>query len=187
MIKSLIEFGLKKPILNHLLLCFIFILAIFSYFQIPKEIFPTSSLDAISITGSYAGTSSDILDKMAVESIESELLTLSETKEVNTVIKNGFFSITLELKDDVKATEIINDVKDIVSNAKKDFPVDMEEPITKAVKHSFPLITIALYGDKSRQYLLNVASKVKNRLMQIEDLSDITIWGDSDNELLITL
>ena len=73
MIKTIIEFGLKKPILNHFLLFFILILSVFAYLNIPKEIFPPSNMDAISITGSYAGASSDLLDKIAVEDIEDEL------------------------------------------------------------------------------------------------------------------
>jgi len=186
MMKGLIEFGLRKPVLNHFILFFIFILALFSYFKIPKEIFPNSTLDAIAITGSYAGASSDILDKMVVENIESELLTLSQADKINTVVKNGFFSITVKLKDDEEAINVINDVKDIVSIAKKDFPSDMDEPTTKVMKHSFPLITIALYGDRSTEELLEVATKVKNTMMEIEDLSEISIWGDSDKELLIT-
>ncbi|MDD2640447.1 MAG: efflux RND transporter permease subunit, partial [Arcobacteraceae bacterium] len=88
MIRNLIEFSLKKPILNHFLLLFLLILAVFAYSKIPKEIFPPSVLDAVSITGTYAGASSDILDKMAVEEIEDELLSLSEANKISTTIKS---------------------------------------------------------------------------------------------------
>jgi len=90
MIKSIIEFALRKSILNHLLLLFIFLLAIFSYFKIPKEIFPPSAVDAISISGSYAGASSEVLDKIAVADIEDELLGLSAADKISSTIKNGF-------------------------------------------------------------------------------------------------
>ena len=39
----------------------------------PKEIFPNFDLDMISVKGSYAGASVDILDKMAVTEIEDKL------------------------------------------------------------------------------------------------------------------
>ena len=70
MIKTIIEFALKKPILNHMFLLFILLLAFFSYFKIPKEIFPPSALDAVSISGYYTGASSELLDKIAVSDIE---------------------------------------------------------------------------------------------------------------------
>ena len=72
MIRSIVEFALTKRVLNHMLLFFLFVLSIFSYTQISKEIFPPASLDSVIINGSYVGASSDLLDKMAVEDIEDE-------------------------------------------------------------------------------------------------------------------
>jgi multidrug efflux pump subunit AcrB len=187
MIKSIIKFGLEKPILNYLLLFFILILSVFSYFKIPKEIFPPSSLDAISITGSYAGASSDILDKLAVNEIEDELKNLSEADKISTVIKTGFFSIRVDLKSGYESSEVIDDVKDIVSKIKSDLPSDMNEPTVKEITHSFPLITVAIFGDKSKEELLVIAKDIKSKINGLGDLSDVTIWGDSDKELLITL
>jgi multidrug efflux pump subunit AcrB len=186
MIRSIVEFGLKKPILNHFLLFFLLLLAVLAYLKIPKEIFPPSALDAVTITGSYAGASSDILDKIAVEKIEEELLSLSEANKVSTTIKNGYFNILIELKDNFKANDVLDDVKDIVTLVKKDLPQDMDEPTVKTVKHAFPLITVAVYGSKSKQELLDIAENLKTEFMRFEDLSEINIFGKSDKELLIT-
>ena len=186
MIRSLIEFTLNKPILNHMLIFFLLVVAVFAYFKIPKEIFPPTNMDAVSITGSYVGASSDILDKMAVQKIEDDLANLSEAEEITTVVKNGYFSINIKLKRGEKATDILDDVKDIVTKTKADLPSDMDEPTVKEVTHNFPLITVAIYGDRTKEELLEVASQLKTKLSSLEDLSDITIWGDSDKELLIS-
>ncbi len=186
MIKSLIKFGLEKPILNYLLLLFIFILSIFSYFKIAKEIFPPSSLDAITITGNYNGASSDMLDLMAVSKIEDELANLSEADTISTVIKTGYFNIRIDLKSGYEVRNLLDDVKDIVTKVKVNLPSDMDEPIVKELTHSFPLITVAIYGDKSKEELLSIASDIKTKINTLGDLSNITIWGDSDKELLIT-
>lgn len=190
MIQGIIEFALRKPILNHLLLLFIFLLAIFSYFKIPKEIFPPSSLDAISISGSYTGASSELLDKIAVSDIEDELLGLSAANKISSTIKNGFFNIKVDLKDGYKVEEEISDVKDIISKIKVNLPSDMDEPVVKSIEQAFPLITVAVYskGDdiNSREYLIEVAKKVKSKVMQLKDLSQVSVFGKSDKELLIS-
>jgi multidrug efflux pump subunit AcrB len=185
MIKRIIEFGLKKPILNHFLLFFLFVLAILAYLKIPKEIFPPSSLDAISITGTYPGASSDLLDKMAVEDIEDELTSIEEASDITSIIKNGFFSINVKLKEGENAEDVIDDVKDIITKTKVNFPSDMDEPIVKEVIGEIPLITVVLYGDKDKVKLLDVAKDLKSDLSQLKDLSSLSIWGDSDLELLI--
>lgn len=182
----LIEFILKKPILNHLLLFFLLVVAVFSYFKIPKEIFPPTSMDAVLISGSYVGASSDILDKMAVEKIEDELANLSEADTISTVVKNGYFSINIELKKGEKSTDVLDSVKDIITKTKVNLPSDMDEPSVKEVTHNFPLITVAVYGDRSKEELLEVANDLKSKIAQLEDLSDISIWGDSDKELLVS-
>ena len=185
MIKTIIEFSLKKPILNHFLLFFLFTLAVLAYFKIPKEIFPPASLDAVSITGTYSGASSDLLDKMAVEDLEDELVSLEEASDINTIVKNGFFSINIKLKRGFEAQDIIDDVKDIVTKTKVNFPSDMDEPIVKEVIGEIPLITVVVYGEDSKEKLLDVADDLKSRISTLKDLSSISIWGDSQKELLI--
>ena len=188
MIKTLIEFSLKKPLLNHFLLFFIFLLSIFSYFKIPKEIFPPSYMDAISINGSYIGASSELLDKIAVSEIEDELLSLSSADTVSSTIKNGSFNIKIDLKEGYEAKNVVDDVKDIITKIKTNLPSDMDEPTVKAIEFAFPLITVAVYsknGD-SKEHLLEVAKEVESRVMQLKDLSQVNIFGDSDKELLIT-
>ncbi len=185
MIKKIIEFSLRKPILNHFLLFFLLVLSIIAYSSISKEIFPPSSLDAVSITGSYAGASSDLLDKMAVEDIEDELSSIQEASEITSVIKNGYFSINIELKKGYEAQDIIDDIKDIVTKTKVNLPTDMDEPIVKEVVAEIPLITVVIYADEKKEKLLKIADDIKSRVSSLKDLSSISIWGDSDKELLI--
>lgn len=185
MISTILDFSLKKPILNHMLLFFLFVLAIFSYIKIPKEIFPPASLDAVMISGTYIGASSDLLDKMAVEDLEDELTSLDEVGDINSVIKNGYFSIMVKLKDGFKSNDVIDDVKDVVTKTKVNFPSDMDEPIVKEALHTIPLITVVVYGEKTSEELLEVANDLKSSISQLKDLSSISIWGDSDKELLI--
>ncbi len=186
MIRSIIKFGLEKPILNYMLLFFIFVLSLFSYLKIPKEIFPISSLDAVSVTGTYTGASSDMLDLMAVSKIEDELVNLSEADTIKTVVKTGYFNIRVDLKEGNEISKVIDDVKDIVAKSRSDLPSDMDEPVVKEITSAFPLITVAIYGDKSTEELLEVADEIKGKLSSISDLSEINIWGDSDKQLLIT-
>ena len=189
MIKTIVEFSLRKPLLNHFILLFVFLLAFFSYFKIPKEIFPPSAMDAINISGFYTGASSELLDKIAVSEIEDELLSLSSADTISSTIKNGSFSIKIDLKEGYKAKEEIDDVKDIVTKIKTNLPSDMDEPTVKAVEFSFPLITVAVYSKNSdsKEYLIEVAKDVKSKVMQLKDLSQVTVLGQSDKELLMIL
>jgi hydrophobic/amphiphilic exporter-1 (mainly G- bacteria), HAE1 family len=167
MIEQIVRFGLKKPILNHMLLFFLFVVSIFSYLNIPKEIFPPSKLDAISVTGSYIGASSDILDKIAVSKIEEKLVNLNSTSKVTSTINNGFFSIIAELKDGYKSKDVVDDVKNIVATTRVNLPNDMDEPIVKAIEFTFPLITVAVYSDTSYTKMLEISELLKTRPYEV--------------------
>ena len=187
MIRKFIAFAIEKPLLNHILLIFIFMLSIFAYINIPKEIFPPMNMDKITIKGGYAGASADILDKMVVQSIEDDLQNLDALKEIKSSIKNGSFIISAEIKNGSNNIRVLSDVKDVVTSVKKDLPADMNEPIAKIKTHSFPLVLIALSGNVSTAELLDRADELKRELSKFKDLSDITIRGDAEQELDITL
>ncbi len=187
MIRKFLEFALDRPALNHIFMIFMVIMSIFAYKNIPKEIFPPSKLDQIVITGGYVGASGDVLDKMVVKNLEDELQSLSQIDTIDTTIQNGFFKIIADIKKDDNPQLVLSDVKDIISNLKKDLPSDMDEPIAKIAIQEYPLIMVAISGDVPKKRLVDIADELKSRLSTINNLSGIDIRGKSDEEILITL
>ncbi len=187
MIRQFITFAIDKPIINHILMVFMLVLSIFAYHDIPKEIFPPSTLDQINITGGYPGASADVLDKMAVKNIEDDLKTISEIENIDTVIQNGFFNIKADVKVGSDNQLVLSDVKDVISNVRRDIPADMDEPIAKITVHDFPLLLIAISGNVETKRLLDVAEALKTKLSNYKDLSGIAIRGDADDEVLIQI
>ncbi len=187
MIEKFIRFAIEKPILNHIFLIFLLFLSVFAYINIPKEIFPPGTLDRITITGHYSGASADLLDKMAVHSIEDGLKNLSEIDTIESVIKNGDFMIGADIKPGNDPDMTLSDAKDVIANIRRDLPADMDEPIARIAKRNFPLVLIAVAADKPKKELLKVADEIKSDLADFKDLSDIVIYGDADDELDIEL
>ncbi|SFP47358.1 efflux RND transporter permease subunit [Hydrogenimonas thermophila] len=183
MIEKFIRFAIEKPILNHIFLTFLLALSVFAYINIPKEIFPPGNLDRVTITGHYTGASADLLDKMAVHTIEDGLKNLSEIDVIESVIKNGSFIIGADIKPGNDPDITLSDAKDIISNIRRDLPSDMDEPVAKIAKRNFPLVIIAVAADKPKKELLKVADAIKSDLAGFKDLSDIVIYGDADDEL----
>jgi multidrug efflux pump subunit AcrB len=187
MIRKFLEFAIDRPVLNHIFMVFMIVLSIFAYQNIAKEIFPASTLDQISVSGGYVGASGDVLDKMVVKGIEDEMKSLSEIDTIESTIQNGSFRILADIKSGNDAQLVLGDVKDIISNTKRDLPSDMDEPIVKVVVHEYPLIMVAISGTVGTKALIDVADDLKSRLSLINNLSGIAIRGESDEEILISL
>ncbi|MDD5156706.1 efflux RND transporter permease subunit [Sulfurimonas sp.] len=184
MLRRFLEFAIDKPLLNHILLLFVVVLSVFAYINVPKEIFPPMSMDKIIVTGGYSGASADILDRMVVKTIEDDLQNINELSKVKSTIKNGSFSIVAEIKPGSQNINVLNDVNHAITKVRKDLPSDMNEPVAKIKLNSFPLILIALAGDKSKEELLEKAEELKSELSKFKELNEITIRGDADVELV---
>jgi len=187
MIRQFITFAVDKPIINHILMAFMLVLSIFAYRDIPKEIFPPSELDQITVTGGYPGASADVLDKMAVKNIEDDIKSISEIDNIDTVIQNGSFVIRADIKSGSDNQLVLGDVKDVIANIRRDLPADMDEPIAKITVHDFPLLLVAISGDVPKRRLLDIAEDLKSRLSAYKELSGITIRGDADDEVRIEI
>ena len=187
MIRKFLEFAIDRPVLNHIFMVFMLVMSLFAYQNIAKEIFPASTLDQISISGGYVGASGDVLDKMVVKNLEDDLKSLSDIDTIYSTIQNGFFRIVADIKTSSDSQLVLGDVKDLISNAKRDLPSDMDEPIAKVVVHEFPLIMVAISGDVKIKKLVEAGDDLKSHLSLINDLSGIVIRGESDEEVLISL
>jgi hydrophobic/amphiphilic exporter-1 (mainly G- bacteria), HAE1 family len=185
---KIINFFLKNSHLNHTILVFILILGIFSYFKIPKEIFPSTELEMIEVEGSYSGASADNLNNFAVTEIENEINSISGLGKINSFIHSGYFSIEIELQDGINKIEKINEIKDAVSAAKRYFPSDMTEPTVRSIDYGWSLLTVSLNSSKyDQKELIKIANNLRTSLMQIEHISKVNNYGDADLQIDLIL
>jgi len=179
-----IEYFLKNSRLNYTLLLFILIMGIFSYIKIPKEMFPTVSLDSIQVNGSYSGASADNLNNFAVIEIENQIDTISGIEEIKSTIRNGSFNIEIELQDGVDKQDVKDDISDAVSAAKKYLPSDMTEPTVSSVERQKSLLNVSISSqNRTKAQILDLADTIKAKLYQVPSISEIEIFGDSDLQI----
>ena len=188
MFERLLRFFVENSRMNYTLFVLVFAVGIWSYNNTPKEIFPSFELDMISVKGSYSGASVDILDRMAVSEIEDNIKNLDSIDTITTVISPGSFSIILELKKGVNKYNESDKVKDAITLVKSNLPSDMDEPTVNVLERSRSLIDITLTSQKySTDELKPFASNLESKLLGVDGVKDITIYGDSDKYYQILL
>ena len=186
--KRLIEFFLKNSVFTHTLFVIIILMALIAYRNVPKELFPPATLDKILIQGGYPGASAETLNKMVVIPIEDKIKNYPEISKIESVISNGSFVITADVKPGSNKLELLSDFKNVVADIKRDLPSDMDEPIVTIAKKSFPLMFISVASNKlNKDQLLNVAETLQKRLSRLKNISNITIMGKSDKNIYFEL
>ena len=184
----LIEYFISNKRLNYALLFFLAYLGVNAYINIPKEMFPVVELDKISVRGAYSGASATNMDKMVVRDIEDELNNINGIDKSETTITPGSFTIILTLNENSNRINLLSKVKDSIALSKQYLPADMNEPTAKLLDKTKSLIKLSVSSERlSRGELTVISQEVKSKLSKIQNISDISIRGDSDEEVLISI
>lgn len=179
--ERILKFFIENYKINYALFFLLLALGSYTYTQIPKEISPTIEPDTLSIRGAYTGASPDLLNKIAVQELEEQCSTIDGVDAISSVISPGKFSITLEIDKRVDKNDITEGVKDAITLIMPNLPSDMDEPTIRGVGHARGIMQISIFSDKiSHAELIRLAKKLKSRLLKIQDISDVTIFGDSE-------
>ena len=183
---KLIEYFINNSRLNYALLVFLLFLGFNAYVNIPKEMFPTVELDKISVIGTYSGISAANMDKMAVRDIEDGVSNVTGIDKAETTIVPGKFAMVLTLDESANKINVLNNVKDAIALSKQYLPSDMDEPTAILMDKVKPLIRLAISSQTlSQGELTEVAKEMKSKLSKIKYISEISIRGDSDQEVSI--
>lgn len=181
MFENILRFFVNNSRLNYFLFILVFITGIVLYTKTPKEIFPSFELDMVSVNGYYAGSSIDMLDKMAVKEIETELKNIDGIDKMATVISAGKFNIILELEKRVDKYNTADKVKDAITLTKQYLPSDMDEPSVKVLEIKKDLMRIAVSSNEaSHAELIEAANRLKDKITILKNISEVSIFGDSD-------
>lgn len=188
MFEKILRFFVENYKINYTLFFLLFALGIYSYSHIPKEISPEIEPDSVTVRGHYSGASVDILNKMVVQEIENETKNINGVTSITSAISPGSFSVILEIDKSKNKIKMTQEIQDAISLIMPDLPSDMDEPLVRGVAHSRSIMHISIMSDKfSNSKLKDIAKKFKNRLLNIEHISDVTIFGDSDRIFEITI
>ena len=181
MFENILRFFVNNSRLNYFIFVLVFISGVVAYIKTPKEIFPSFDLEIVSIDGHYAGASIDMLDKMAVREIESEIKNIDGIDKMTTIINSGRFNIIVELEKRVDKYSTADQIKDAVILSKQNLPSDMDEPRVRVLQIKRDLMRVALSSTKlSRAELIKAVNRLKDKITSLSNISEVTIFGDSD-------
>jgi len=181
MFENILRFFVRNSRLNYLIFVIVFLSGVAAYIKTPKEIFPSFDLDIISVSGHYAGASIDMMDKMAVQEIESDIKNIDGIEKMSTIINSGRFNIILELEKRVDKYNTKDRVKDAIALSKQNLPTDMDEPSVSVLQIKRDLMRVSVSSKSlTKSELLKEANNLKDKISALKNISEVTIFGDSD-------
>ncbi len=179
---TLSEISIKRPVLSTVFVLIIFLLGIIGYTYLGVREYPNVDNPIITVSTSYPGANSDVIEKQITEPLEQNINGISGIRSLSSNSSQGFSRITIEFELNVNLETAANDVRDKVSVAQRYLPRDCDPPtVSKADADASPIMQVTVQSTKrSLLELTEIADlTVKERLQTIQNVSAVEIWGEN--------
>lgn len=167
---GLIAYFANNSVAANLMMVFIIIMGIISYFTIQRQMFPNIEINYIEVQANYPGASPQEIEESILIKIEESLKDVTEIKRgVYRSFRNSG-TASLEINTDAELTDVLDKVKLRVDSIAT-FPAGMEPVTISQVEFRQDVIGMTLVGDIPLTELKPVANKIEDELLQLSNVS----------------
>ena len=175
------ELSIRKPILATVMNVFIILFGIIGYTFLGVREYPAIDPPMITVSTSYAGANSDIIESQITEPLEKSINGIPGIRTISSTSSIGKSNINVEFNINSDLESAANDVRDKVSQALRNLPQDIDAPpvVTKSDANSDFIILLAVQSPtKGLLELSDYAENVLlNKFQTIPEVSAVNIVG----------
>ena len=174
--------SLRRPVFAIVLNLVILLFGIIGFKFLGVRDYPAIDPPNISVSTSYEGANSDIIESQITEPLEKAINGIPGVKNISSSSNQGRSNINVEFELGVDLETAANDVRDKVGQATRSLPQDIDAPpvISKADASAQPIIAVTVQSNTKN--LLEVTEYAENniveRLQTIPGVSSISVWGE---------
>lgn len=181
--RGIIAFFANNSVAANLLMIFIIIMGIVSYFTIQRQMFPNIELNYINIQAQYRGASPQEIEESILIKIEESLKDVTEIKRIWSLGFRNSGRVTLEIDPDEDLTDVLDKVKLRVDSIAT-FPADMEPVTVSQVEFRQDVLEVPLVGDLPLNELKVIAKQIEQELLLLDNVSLVDL-GAPDDEIAV--
>lgn len=182
--KGVIAWMANNPVAANLLMIVVMIGGLAAINNLTKEVFPTFPTEMVTVTVPYPGSSPEEVEAGIVRIIEEELLDLVGVKEISSVSREGSGTVTVQMEAGTPMSRALVQIKTRVDGIAS-FPANAEEPIVDEVLYLTRTMNVSAYGDLDEYQLKELADKLRDELLSIPGITQVSLRGVRDYEISI--
>ena len=156
-------------------------------FSLPLEMFPSVKLEMVTVTTSFPGSSAEDVENLVTVPVEQQVKNISGVKIVKSVSSEGISRVIAEVYPGEDTQRVAREIDSRINLIADDLPGDAEEPVTEELKASFPLVSVSVSGDAPGGALYRSARELRDELLVLDGVEDVTSVGLPDPALWVYL
>lgn len=183
--QKLAEICIRRPVFATMLILSLVVVGSAAYFKLGVDRLPSVDLPTVSVRTTLPGAPPEQVETEVTEIIEEVVNTVEGIDELRSISGEGNSVViaTFDLSRDIETAA--QDVRDRVATVLRRLPDEVDAPVVaKFNNDSQPVITIALYGDRSVRELSELADKiVKVQLERSKGVGEVELVGDLERSM----
>ncbi len=184
--KNIVNFFIKYPSWATVIKILIMGFGLAAVFSMKSSFFPEMDSKTISIQITYPGASPLEIEKGIIQKIEDNLKGVQGIERYTSQSRENIGTISIETLKSHDVDEVLQDVKNAVDRINS-FPTGMEPPVVFKNPATEFAINFSVTGDVDIKSLKTIARDVENDLRGIKGISQVSIGGYPDEEILIAV
>ena len=183
--QKLAEICIRRPVFAAMLILSLVVVGSAAYSKLGVDRLPSVDLPTVSVRTTLPGAPPEQVETEVTEIIEEVVNTVEGIDELRSISGEGSSVViaTFDLSRDIDAAA--QDVRDRVATVQRRLPDEVEAPIVaKFNNDTQPIITIALYGDRSVRELSELGEKVvKRQLERSKGVGEVELIGELERSM----
>jgi multidrug efflux pump subunit AcrB len=183
---SLASLSIKQPVLVNSLFVAAVLMGLFAAGDMPRERYPSTPLNKVFVIVVYPGTSPREMENLVAVELEERLQDIDDLDWMSSVSYEGKTVLEMKFEDGLDdLDETTREVRTEVADA--DLPEDVLDPIVLPVitDEVMPALQVAIGGDFSESTIRDLAERLRDELMDLEDASDVELTGAREREIWV--
>jgi multidrug efflux pump len=177
---SLSSVSINRPVLSTVFAIVILLFGMVGLTFLGIREFPSVDPPIISVSTSYPGANSDVIETQITEPLEQSINGIQGIRSLTSVSRQGGSDITVEFELSIDMETAANDTRDKVSQAMRMLPRDCDPPVVaKADADANPILQLTIESDKRTLLELSEIAELtfKEQLQTIAGVSAVSIFG----------
>ncbi len=174
--------SLRRPVFAIVMNLAIILFGIIGFKYLGVRDYPAIDPPNISVSTSYAGANSDIIESQITEPLEQAINGIAGVKNITSSSNQGRSNINVEFELGVDLEAAANDVRDKVSRATRSLPQDIDAPpvVSKADASAQPILAMTVQSSTRNQLEITeyATNNILERIQTIPGVSAVNIWGE---------
>ena len=173
-LKGPVAYMARNSIAANLLMVVLIAGGIWTIYHIQKEVFPQFQLDIVEVSVVYPGAAPAEVEQGILMPVEEAVRGVQGIKEITSTAREGSGTVLIELVAGSNRMKAFQDIDQAV-NRIRTFPDDIEEPEVRLQAQQRDVMEIGLYGDVDIWTLRKLAERLRDRLLNAEDITQVEI------------